>query len=196
MEKTGIFRQPIYVLRRIAYKFYEITHPDEPWISQGAVLFCEKSLNKDQVGLEWGSGRSTAWFGSRLKSLLSIEFDSGWHSKVVRNLQNKGLENVECRYIPIEHSITEPTKPYYEKMPAYVNIADNFEDNSLDFVVVDGHYRQACILAALKKIKPGGLLLVDNTNWVALEEWGVPDNWPLVHQSSNVMTQTSIWQKP
>jgi len=196
MENPGIFRQPIYVLRRIAYKFYEITHPDEPWISQGAVLFCEKSLNKDQVGLEWGSGRSTAWFGSRLKSLLSIEFDSGWHSKVVSDLQNKGLENVECRYIPIEHSITEPTKLYYEKMPAYVNIADNFADNSLDFVVVDGHYRQACILAALKKIKPGGLLLVDNTNWLALEEWGVPDNWSLVHQSSNVMTQTSIWQKP
>jgi len=196
MELSEIVRQPIYVFRRILYKLYEITHPDEPWISPKAVTFCARHLNKEQIGLEWGSGRSTAWFGARLKSLLSIEFDEAWHSRVVTVLQNQGLKNVECRYIFLEHSIDEPTKSEYENPPAYVRIAEEFEDKSLDFVVVDGHYRQACILAVLKKIKSGGLLLVDNTNWLPIEKWGVPDNWPVVHQSSNVMTQTTIWQKP
>lgn len=196
MKASEIVKRPVYVFRRIAYKIYEATHPDEPWISQEAVRFCETCLTKDQIGLEWGSGRSTAWFGTRLKSLLSIEYDRGWHSNVVTRLQKKGIKNVECRYVPVEHALNEPTLPHYEKIPSYVSVAEEFENNSLDFVVVDGHYRQACILAVLKKIKPGGWLLVDNTNWLPLAEWGVPENWPIVHQSRNVMTETTIWQKP
>lgn len=194
--KISYLFQPTYVAQRIAYKLYEVSHPDEPWIAQGAIQFCKSHLTKEQVGLEWGSGRSTAWFGTRLKSLLSIESDRVWHSTVVNQLQDKGLENIECRYIPLEHDPKKPTLPRYEKLPKYVSVIEEFEDKSLDFVVVDGHYRQACVLAALAKIKPGGFLLVDNTNWLLIQEWGVPSNWPIVHQSSNVMTQTTIWQKP
>ena len=196
MKKSEILNRSVYIIRRLAYKIYQLTHPDEPWISQGAIRFCEQCLNKEQSGLEWGSGRSTAWFGSRLKSLLSIEYDLTWHSAVVKILENKNITNVECRYIPLEHSREAPTFPDYEKIPAYVNMVDEFTDNFLDFVVVDGHYRQACILAALPKIKQGGLLLVDNTNRLPLKEWGVPDDWAIVHQSSNVMTETTIWRKP
>lgn len=188
--------RPIYLIRRIIYKFYELTHPDEPWISQGAIRFCEKILNQEQIGLEWGSGRSTIWYGSRLKSLLSIEYDMSWHSQVVTSLEKKKLTNVECRYITLEHDLKEPTRLHYEKTPNYVKVTEEFQDNSLDFVVVDGHYRQACIFAALKKIKPGGWLLVDNTNRLPIEEWGVPSSWIIVHQSNNVMTETTIWQKP
>jgi hypothetical protein len=188
--------QPVYLARRIAYKFYELSHPDEPWLSQGAIRFCEKNLTKEQVGIEWGSGRSTTWFGSRLKSLLSIEYDLAWHSTLISQLQKKGIKNVDCRHIPVEHDLNEPTYPHYEETPQYVRVVEEFEDESIDFVVVDGHYRQACVLASLAKIKPGGFLLVDNTNRLPIEEWGVPSNWPIVHQSSNVMTQTSIWKKP
>ena len=196
MKLIDILRRPVYFFRRIAYKIYEITHPNEPWIAQGAIRFCDRHLTKEQVGLEWGSGRSTAWFGSRLRSLLSIEYDPAWHNIVLASLEKKGIKNVECRYVPVEHDLNEPTTPHYEKTPAYVRVADEFEDNSLDFVVVDGHYRQACVLAVLKKIKPGGLLLIDNTNWLSLADWGVPDGWEIVHQSANVMTETTIWQKP
>ena len=110
--KTSYLFQPIYVARRIAYKFYELSHPDEPWIAQGAIRFCEKNLTKEQVGLEWGSGRSTAWFGARLKSLLSIEYDLPWHSTIITQLQKKGIKNVECRHIPLEHEPNEPTYPH------------------------------------------------------------------------------------
>jgi len=194
--KTSYLFQPIYVARRIAYKFYELSHPDEPWIAQDAIRFCEKNLTKQQVGLEWGSGRSTAWFGARLKWLLSIEYDRTWHSTVITQLHEKGMKNVDCRHIPLEHEPNDPTYPHYEKIPKYVSVVEEFEDESIDFVVVDGHYRQACVLAALGKIKSGGLFLVDNTNRLPIEEWGVPSDWPIVHQSSNVMTETTIWKKP
>jgi hypothetical protein len=184
------------VVRRSIYQLYELSHPDEPWMSQGAVRYCEAHLTREHVGFEWGSGRSTPWFGSRLQSLLSIEHDCSWHATVTKKLQSKRLTNVRCRYLPLEHDPTEPTRPHYDPTPSYVQAVDEVGDETLDLVIVDGHYRQACILAALKKIKPGGLLLVDNTDRLPLQEWGVPCSWPIVHQSRNVMTQTTIWRKP
>ena len=38
---------PIYTLRRIAYRAYEALHPNEPWIAQGAVRFCDRRLNRE-----------------------------------------------------------------------------------------------------------------------------------------------------
>lgn len=67
---------------------------------------------------------------------------------------------------------------------------------SLALVVVDGWYRPVCARAALPKLTPGGLLLIDNTDWKHPPHVHVPQDWPLVHQSRNVMTQTSIWRKP
>lgn len=194
--KISYLSKPIYLAQRIAYKLYELTHSDEPWIAQGAIRFCEKHLTQEHIGLEWGSGRSTAWFGSRLKSLVSIEYHQVWHSTVMNQLHKKGINNVDCRYIPLGHKPEEPTYPYYEKTPQYVSVVEEFQDKSIDFVVIDGHYRQACILVSLGKIKPGGFLLVDNTNRLPIEEWGVPADWPIVHQSRNVMTETTIWKKP
>ena len=39
-------------------------------------------------------------------------------------------------------------------------------------------------------------LLIDNTDWKDPPHVHVPKDWPLVHQSRNVMTETSIWRKP
>jgi hypothetical protein len=186
-------REPGYSLRRLRLRILDLLHHSEPWISHEAVGFCASSLNSSQIGLEWGSGRSTPWYGKRLGKLLSIEFDPVWHRKVVR--VTRDLPGVECRLIPLEHSLNEPTVRDYDPVPRYVAVANEFTDQSLDFVVVDGHYRLACVKQVLPKIKPGGLLLIDNTEWLPLPEWGVPASWCIVHQSSG-LTQTTIWLKP
>ncbi|HWL86986.1 MAG TPA: class I SAM-dependent methyltransferase, partial [Polyangiaceae bacterium] len=188
-----LLRQPRYLARRIAYKAYELRHPDEPWIAQGAVRFCDGWLTRDMRGLEWGSGRSTAWFARRLGHLASVEHSQEWHARVRENL--KEFRNIDYRWVPLDHPVSEPTRPHYDLMPRYVAVADEFDDESLDLVVIDGHYRQACVLAALPKLRAGGLLLIDNTNRLPLAEWGVPSTYTIRHQSENVMTQTTIWQK-
>jgi predicted O-methyltransferase YrrM len=181
----------LQLVRRLAYKAYELTHPDEPWFAQGAVRFLDHELHRDGKGLEWGSGRSTQWFASRLAHLTSIEFDREWYEKVLRQVAD--LANVDLRFIPLDHDPKIGTVPRYDPIPAYVAVIDDLPP--LDFVLVDGHYRQACVLAALPKIKPGGLLAIDNTNWLPEIEWGVSANWTLVHRSANVMTETSCWRK-
>ena len=67
----------------------------------------------------------------------------------------------------------------YDPLLAYVAVVANCPDESLDFVVVDSHYRSACIAAVVPKIKPGGLL------WSTMRTCGramppVPREWPEV----------------
>lgn len=195
--KLSSLTKPVYLVRRLAYKFYELRHPDEPWIAQGAVRYLERSLTKEQVGWEWGSGRSTSWFAKHLKRLTSIEHDELWFHKVRQKLAEADVRNVSYRHIPLDHPVEEPTYAEYEKLPAYVAVAQELDDGQIDFALIDGHYRMACVPAIVPKIKPGGLLTIDNSNWLAsLSEWSVPVDWPVVHQSTNVMTQTTIWRRP
>ncbi|MDV3349881.1 hypothetical protein QGP82_14345 [Leptothoe sp. LEGE 181152] len=194
MKIESLFK-PIYLAKRLQYKLYEIFHPDEPWIAQGAIRWCDKHLTTEHTGLEWGSGRSTLWFSKRLKSLVSIEYNKAWYTELSSQLNVKQIPNVDLRYIELDHPLNAPTPAHYGSNPKYVKVSEEFEDETLDFVVVDGHYRQACILSAIPKIKPGGFLLVDNTNRMPLDEWGVPKSWSIIHQSHNVMTETTIWKK-
>jgi predicted O-methyltransferase YrrM len=46
----------------------------------------------------------------------------------------------------------------------YAEVIDDVVDGSLDFIVVDGHFREACLRRAVNKLRPGGLLIIDNTD--------------------------------
>ena len=45
----------------------------------------------------------------------------------------------------------------------YVAAINDELDNSLDLVIVDGRARVECVRRAMPKVKPGGLLLLDDT---------------------------------
>ncbi|MBY0516457.1 MAG: class I SAM-dependent methyltransferase [Bacteriovoracaceae bacterium] len=186
---------PVSFVRRVAGEVYRKFYPDEPWISHYAVKFCDQHLKKDFVALEWGSGRSTIWFAKRVKKILSVEDKKSWYDYVKNKFREINLNNVDYRFIDLDHPIDEPAKQKYEETPRYVAVAEEFEDESLDLIVVDGHYRQACIQASLPKLKKGGLLLVDNSNWMPREQWGVPEDWEVCHSSFGFDGETTIWKK-
>ena len=45
---------------------------------------------------------------------------------------------------------------------AYARVLEEFPDASLDFVLVDGIFRNYCAVGSVSKVKPGGLIVVDN----------------------------------
>ena len=69
-------------------------------------------------------------------------------------------------------------EPYFT-LPNLKKIARQILE-ALDFVLVDGHYRQACIHTVLDRINPGGMLVVDDWHFLPGPAWGVPTRWPVV----------------
>ncbi|HUB66273.1 MAG TPA: hypothetical protein VL981_02155 [Candidatus Methylacidiphilales bacterium] len=164
-------------------------------MSQGAVHFLDSFIRKEDVGIEFGSGRSTVWFGKRVKRLISIEHDGNWASKVKETIRESGLTNVEHHHIPLDHPEDEPHRQIYDPLPNYVGVINRYADLFFDFVIVDGHYRQACIAAAVPKLKLSGILILDNSNWLTRKEWGIPSYFRVLHQSRNVKSETTVFLK-
>ncbi|MBD2695230.1 class I SAM-dependent methyltransferase [Anabaena catenula] len=190
-------QRPQLIVYRVRYWVWEKLHPDEPWMCPGTVEFCKKHLAASMSVLEFGSGRSSAWFARRVSKITSIEYDENWYKVVKSKLEKDNIANVNLRLILLDHPVSEPEQDTYKICPSYVAVLDEFADESLDLVIVDGHYRTNCARKCLKKIKAGGYLLVDDTNlWTSLDALSIPPDWKVVDQSTNGIKTAAIWQKP
>jgi predicted O-methyltransferase YrrM len=186
---------PFYLTGRIWLAAWERSHPDHPWMSPGAIGFLEGFLRKSDVGLEFGSGRSTAWFARQTRHLTSVEHNAQWAEEVRKKIRETGLGNVDYHHVALDHPEEEPHRDFYDPLPRYVDIANRYPDRTFDYVIVDGHYRIACIEATVPKLKAGGILILDNSDWLPMEQWHIPDTYRLVHQSRSVKSQTSLFVK-
>jgi len=130
------------------------THPDVPWLTRQAVEILEDRLKPTDVGLEWGSGRSTLWFAQRISHLTSIEHNDHWYNRIKNLLREKDIENVELLFAPLE------TKDGVQSQ--YIRVATELPKASLDFILIDGRIRDQCTELALQLIKPAGCLIIDD----------------------------------
>lgn len=149
---------PRYVLNRISEMVYQKTHPDEPWLTKDANKIMANWLQNTDVGVEFGSGRSTIWLSQRVKHITSIESNERWHKRVCETIERKNLNNIDYYYYP------EEPREHYGDLPKYVAALTLFPDSTLDFVLVDGLYRDMCALLSIEKVKPGGIIIIDNVN--------------------------------
>ena len=209
----GTFR-PRYLVARVQQLIFERQFPDAPWLTRSSIMLLDSWLRSTDVGFEWGSGRSTLWFANRVSHFVSVETSKEWFDKITVRLKAGGLsEKVDYRYM--ECDIDEREGPL--SLP-YADTILSFDDNHFDFVLVDGMARASCARNALAKIKPGGLLIIDNANryfpsvrmgkfttvheqrssllspvW---EEVSRPlHGWRAIHTSDGIC-DTRMWQKP
>lgn len=157
--RSRTHRTPRYVYHRVRQLLYERAHPDAPWLTPAAIDLLSTLLRPTDRGVEFGCGRSTLWFATRVATLTSVEHDSRWHQAVTARLTERGAGNVDCILAPDDL----PAERGAES--AYARIALGFPDASLDFALVDGRYRDHTTKLILPKIKPGGMLIIDNVNW-------------------------------
>jgi SAM-dependent methyltransferase len=152
--------RPSYLIPRLRQIAFSRRFPDAPWLVESAVFLLESWLKPTDVGLEWGSGRSTVWLARRMKRLITIEADRTWYEEIRKRLREADLlARTDYRHIPCElEEIDEPASH------PYADVAAEFPDGSFDFCLVDGHIRATCFRSVLRKIKPGGLLALDNAN--------------------------------
>lgn len=149
---------PHYLHARVRQALYQKAHPDAPWLTPQAISLVDSMLRPNDVGAEFGSGRSTVWLARRCAHLVSVEHDVAWHARVSKVLAAEGAAHV--RYLC--HPRDEPDES--GERSAYAQVARYLDDESIDFALVDGVYRDYVALYLLPKLRPGGLLIIDNVN--------------------------------
>lgn len=150
---------PRYISDRVREMLYHKAHPDHPWLTEAANAILASYLKPTDVGLEFGSGRSTLWLAQRTAHLTSIEHDDGWYRRVTRMLSDSNQRNVDYRLIPMD----VPEERGGDSR--YAGVVDAFETGKFDYLLVDGEYRDSCALKALRTLRPGGVMIIDNINW-------------------------------
>jgi hypothetical protein len=199
------------IIRRIFYTpvlvrtFLDKTYP---WLNHGAVKWLRSNLTSEMMGYEWGSGRSTVFFAQFIKRLVSLEHKKKWFRKVRGLMEEYGLTNVEYYFIPPgeEPSPASAVRPpvwddlkYTPRKPEFTAYFDHilqYPDESFDVVLVDGRARVECALNAVNKIKPGGFLILDNSEWEKYSPiFRVVIGWGRLVFKNGVW-QTTIFQKP
>ncbi len=146
-------REPRYFRCRVGVALYQVRHPSDPWLTAHSIRLIESKLSRAMVGFEWGSGKSTIWFSSRLKHLTSVEHDPEWYEIISRRIRRQGILNIDYRLALTNRGSDE-----------YVSQIQSVPDASLDLILVDGQHRDQCIAAAVPKLREGGYLVVDNSD--------------------------------
>jgi len=201
---------PRYVYNRVRQMGYERAHADDPWLTPAAIAMLGSLLRREDTGVEFGSGRSTVWFATRVAALTSVEHDQQWYEAVAARLKDRGLGNVDYILAPEDQPLNRGGES------AYARTALAFPDGGIDFALVDGHYRDYSAKLILPKIRPGGMLIIDNANLylpcqskspnsrtavlgpatgVWAEVWAELSGWRSIWTSSGVW-DTAIFMKP
>jgi len=144
---------------------------DHPWITFRAERFLRKILRKDMMVFEYGSGSSTMYFARRVAQVFSTEHHPGWYEHIRQILDEHSVNNVDYRLIEPDTPDGNQRTGYLsrhhlyknKRFERYVKNIDAFPDGYFDLVMIDGRARTECIAHAKNKIKPGGYLVVDNS---------------------------------
>ena len=136
--------------------------------------FFSSYLKKSDVGLEFGSGRSTLWFAKRIHIFYSVETDSIWFDKVKQAVNCNGIHNVTLIYLEDTSCLPEARQTDSKDILKYNEIIKMFQPDSLEFVLVDGANRSFCANAAIEIVKNGGIIIIDNAEWFIPSDSGIP----------------------
>ena len=148
-----------------------------PWITFDAFDWLDKWIGPEMSVLEWGTGGSTMYYTKRVRQVVSVEHNPEWHAAVVDALGKSGVKNCDYSLIPPVKRFWARYAPYnaftcvsrtFEEhrdmvFRGYVRRIDAFPDRSFDLVMVDGRARVACMRRAIRKIKDGGYMMLDNS---------------------------------
>ena len=121
------------------------------WAPEARSLVAEV-LDKEKVVFEWGNGCSTPWVAERCKFLFAMDDDINWSNRAKKLCREQGNTlNVDFTVYP-EHDYRYFESIYYfsEMLP-------------IDIAIVDGVSRMLCFDHAVKYVKNGGLIILDDS---------------------------------
>jgi len=191
-----------------------------PWIVYRAFHLLDSIIKPDMRVFEYGMGGSTLYFSKKVMEVISVDNNNEWYQKVSTILAEKKIQNTQI-YLKEGVLVSEDLKrntgnpndyaSFYMKscqnlsFENYAKTIEQYPDNYFDIVFIDGRARNSCCMHALKKIKKGGYIILDNSergdykyihnslhSWNSTHFYGMG---PYCHVIANRYWQTSFWKK-
>jgi hypothetical protein len=122
-----------------------------PWYTYPTIEYL-KGLDFTAASVfEYGAGYSTLFWAARAKSVVSVEDDEEWYGVLAPKMPPNGELLLET------------------DLRRYVEVISRYPDG-FDVIVVDGAARGLtrlkCSAAALAALRKGGLIILDNADWL------------------------------
>lgn len=156
---------------------------EKPWLVNEAILFLSQlTFNYPNMKIfETGAGGSTLWFARRASYVVTFEHSKKWYNRVKRSLEAGKFNNVNLIFAPD-----------YPKKGIPV-----IEKEIYDLILIDGRGRVKSILTVHPALKPGGYLILDNSDrkkYAPAMKFLTNRDWPVIHFIDK--WRTSFWKKP
>ena len=168
-----------------------------PWINYVIIQFLHRYLKPNMRVLEFGAGGSSVFFLKREIILFSIEHEESWLIKVREIIPKKYLKN----WTPNLILQSDPNNEI-PKVNEYLDPIKLILDSSIEIALIDGRHRVECIKRVIAKIKPGGCLILDNSDrpqyakaYEILSTWTLEET-ECITNASDYNTPAAIWFKP
>jgi hypothetical protein len=171
----------------------------QPWWCYPAAAEVARQLRPGSQVFEFGAGGSTLWLHDRGVSITSVENDRGWYDQLTALLPPD--VTVLLREPATEGVMGSAVAPglFFDD---YVAAISAVPEASLDLVIVDGRARVECGRAAMSKVKPGGHLLLDDSNrpryqllHEALSDWP-KETFCGLKPGGGAFFYTTMWRRP
>jgi len=118
-----------------------------PWLTYPAIDFLSLRLPRLELVFEYGSGNGTLWWATKAERVRAVENDAVWYErmrKIIPMNVDLYLEDLDTQ------------SRYEEKILV--------QDCQYDVIVIDGRRRNKCMIQSLKRIKPNGVIVLDNSD--------------------------------
>jgi len=117
-----------------------------PWYTYPAIEYIKQFDFSDKRVFEFGSGSSSFFWSRIAKEVVGVEDNKEWYDSIVER-KRKNMRFV-CR----------EGEDYYKRILV--------EKDKFDVIIIDGKQRDKCCESALKKLKDGGMIILDNSERV------------------------------
>lgn len=192
-----------------------------PWLNFDAIDALERLDLRGRHVFEYGSGGSTLYWLRRGARVVSIEHDPEWYERVRAAIPP--ADPLDYRLVPPEPATRDPADcadpaAYRSGDPAfngwsfsrYAAQIDAFPEASFDLVLVDGRARPSCLVHAAPRVRPGGILILDNSDrayytarlgplfndWIATVYAGATPSTPAFTETTFYVRNNPIRQNP
>ncbi|MGE0229518.1 MAG: class I SAM-dependent methyltransferase [Dehalococcoidia bacterium] len=164
---------------------------EAPWIAPAAVRYLSRVVHPDWHVVECGAGMSTLWWAKRAARVTSLEHDVAWCARLRQHLDEDRITNVDLQHVRLTDLVSRLIRLNPTVDLAFVDSSEEGTSN-----------RVACVEVLCTKLRPGGLLVLDDSDrrrYRAID--GMLADWPVrrfvgIKGHPFVAVETSVYVRP